>query len=145
MGQDSILPAPNGETELFWRQAALNIIELPYCEPCDVLVYYPAAYCPNCLNRLSSSRRLSNRGKLHSWTQVHVQALPGQRGALPIAEVVLGPHSELVVAMNMSDKLVHEAKLDIPVVVSFVKKSDTIWLPIAVTVSEHADLEGGKA
>jgi hypothetical protein len=46
-------------------------LTLPYCPSCRAFHYYPRAVCPQCLSGALEWRRVSGRGRLHTFTIVH--------------------------------------------------------------------------
>lgn len=66
------LPAPapvvNAETERFWRATAQGRLELPRCEACGTLIWYPRAICPWCHGAATTWEELSGRGSVYSYT-----------------------------------------------------------------------------
>lgn len=66
----------------FWRAAAQQRLELPACEHCQRLVWYPRETCPRCKGALAW-RPVSGQGALAAFTVVHRPLLPSYAPWLP--------------------------------------------------------------
>ena len=65
------VPMPTPESRPFWDAARRHELQLPYCRACGQYHYYPRAVCPHCLSNDLEWRRLSGRGRVHTFTLVH--------------------------------------------------------------------------
>src|SRR5439155_375957 len=65
------LPVPTPETRPFWEAARRHELSLQRCRACGAYVFYPRAACPRCLGPDLEWRRVSGRGRLHTFTVVH--------------------------------------------------------------------------
>src|SRR6266480_251426 len=65
------LPVPTPETRPFWEAARRHELSLQRCRACGAHVFYPRAACPRCLGPDLEWRRVSGRGRLHTFTVVH--------------------------------------------------------------------------
>lgn len=62
---------------------------LTYCEPCDMYIYFPRLYCPNCFSDSLEWARASGEGSVYSCTTID-HAGSGDR-VLAIVELAEGP------------------------------------------------------
>jgi uncharacterized protein len=66
------LPAPspqiNVETKTFWDATAEGKFLLPRCNECDVVIWYPRRFCPECSSFDISWFEASGRGSVYSFT-----------------------------------------------------------------------------
>ena len=65
------LPVATPETRPFWEAARRHELSLQRCRACSTYVFYPRAACPRCLSADLEWRRVSGRGRLHTFTVVH--------------------------------------------------------------------------
>lgn len=61
-------PTPNVETQRFWDATAEGRIELPRCDACGLVVWYPRAICPDCQSTDLTWETMSGRGTVYSFT-----------------------------------------------------------------------------
>lgn len=61
-------PQPNSETQRFWDATAEGRIELPRCDQCQLLIFYPRAVCPDCQSTDMTWETLSGRGTVYSFS-----------------------------------------------------------------------------
>ena len=66
------LPAPspqiNVETKAFWDATAEGKLLLPRCNECDVVIWYPKLFCPECSSFDISWFEASGKGTIYSYT-----------------------------------------------------------------------------
>src|SRR3989454_480679 len=65
------VPVPTPETRPFWEAARRHELWLQRCRACGAYVFYPRAACPRCLGAELEWRRVSGRGRLHTFTVGH--------------------------------------------------------------------------
>ena len=70
MSQPLPTPAPvvNAETQRFWDATAQGRLELPRCDGCQFVIWYPRALCPRCHRTDVTWVELSGRGEVYSFT-----------------------------------------------------------------------------
>lgn len=63
-------PAPqiNSETKPFWDGTAEGRLVLPRCNECQVVLWYPRAFCPECSSFDISWFEATGRGTIYSYT-----------------------------------------------------------------------------
>jgi uncharacterized OB-fold protein len=124
------IPVPTPETRPFWAAARRHELSLQRCRGCGAHVFYPRAACPQCLGADLEWKRVSGRGRLHTFTVVH----RGQKGfplgppyVIAIVELDEGPR----MMTNLIGIEADPAKLTIgmPVEVVFEDVSAEIALP----------------
>jgi hypothetical protein len=66
------LPAPppqiNVETKTFWDATAEGKLMLPRCNACDVVIWYPRLFCPECGSTDIGWLEASGKGTVYSYT-----------------------------------------------------------------------------
>jgi uncharacterized OB-fold protein len=124
------IPVPMPETRPYWEAARRHELQLPWCVPCGAFFFYPRAACPVCLSGEIEWRRVSGRGRLHTFTIVH----RGPKGfpleapyVLAMVELDEGPRimTNLVGVAAMPDAL----RIGMPVEATFVDVNDEVALP----------------
>lgn len=60
----------NHENQRFWDALHEGRVELPYCERCRALVWYPRAICPTCHVEVTGWKILPGTGRVYSYTVV---------------------------------------------------------------------------
>ncbi len=75
---------------------------LPYCPLCQKFVFYPRKLCPNCFKSPLEWKVVPGRGKVYSYTQVRVSALPEFDSITPYVLALI----ELDVGVKMLSHLV---------------------------------------
>jgi uncharacterized OB-fold protein len=123
-------PVPLPETKPYWAAARRHELTLPYCGACRAFHYYPRASCPRCLSGALEWRRVSGRGRLHTFTIVHrgPRDFPlGTPYVLAIVELDEGPR----LMTNLVDVAPDPAavRIGMPVEVVFLDLGDTAALP----------------
>lgn len=61
-------PAINVETKPFWDATTQERLLLPRCDDCDVVIWYPRAFCPECSSFAISWFEATGRGTIYSYT-----------------------------------------------------------------------------
>jgi uncharacterized OB-fold protein len=88
------LPVPTPESRPFWEAARRHELALPRCRACGRMHFFPRAACPHCLSGDLEWRRVSGRGRLHTFTVVHrgLRNFPlGTPYVLAVVELDEGP------------------------------------------------------
>ena len=61
----------NHETKPFWDATAQGRIDLPVCDDCGYVIWYPRAFCPECQSTAVTWTTMSGRATVHSYTIVN--------------------------------------------------------------------------
>ena len=61
-------PTPNLETQRFWDATAQGRIDLPRCNSCGFIAFYPREICPACQSTDLTWETMSGRGTVYSYT-----------------------------------------------------------------------------
>lgn len=122
------LPVPDAETAPYWEAAAEGRLVIQKCGHCGAFRFYPRLVCPSCMSGDVEWVEASGQGRVYSYTIVH-RAPPAFRDAAPYVIAVI----ELDEGVRMMSRLlidpVSEARIDLPVQVTFEKINDDITLP----------------
>jgi len=58
----------NPETKPFWDATAEGRIDLPICDDCGYVIWYPRGVCPECQSTALTWTAMSGRGTVYSYT-----------------------------------------------------------------------------
>jgi hypothetical protein len=124
------LPVASPETRAYWDAARRHELQLQRCRACGRHVFYPRAVCPHCFSVDLEWRRVSGRGRLHTFTVVHrgLRDFPlGSPYVIAIVELDEGPR----LMTNLVGVEADPAKIRIgtPVEVVFEDVSAEVTLP----------------
>lgn len=61
-------PRPNLETQRFWDATAEGRIELPRCDACWLVIWYPRAVCPDCQGTSMTWESMAGTGTVYSFS-----------------------------------------------------------------------------
>jgi uncharacterized OB-fold protein len=62
-------PVVNPESEPFWEATKRDVLLLPRCDACGVVIWHPRTFCPVCHTRSVSWFEASGRGTIYSYTE----------------------------------------------------------------------------
>lgn len=124
------LPRPTPESQPFWDGCKAHELRLQRCRPCGEAFFYPRNVCPRCLGPELEWFRASGRGRLHTFSILHVA---GRKPPLepPFVLAVI----ELEEGPRMLSNLVGvepdpaRISCEMPVVVEFADVTDECTLP----------------
>lgn len=83
------VPKATPETRPYWEGAAAGELRMQYCLSCAEHYFPPRSFCPLCLGLNFEWRRMSGRGRLHSYLINRSFAPPGWEVPYAIALVEL--------------------------------------------------------
>lgn len=124
------IPIPLPETRPYWEAARRHELALPWCRPCGAFFFYPRAACPTCLSGDVEWRRVSGRGRLHTFTIVHRGPKDFALGApyvLAMVELEEGPRL-MTNLVGIEPDPAH-VRIGMPVEVTFADVADDVALP----------------
>jgi uncharacterized OB-fold protein len=124
------LPRPTPESKPFWDGCKEHALRLQRCRDCGEAYFYPRSVCPGCLSANVEWFQASGRGKLHTFSVVHV-GLRYPPLELPYVLAVV----ELEEGARMLSNLVgvpadpEQIRCEMPVVVEFADVTEQFSLP----------------
>ncbi|GAB3673825.1 Zn-ribbon domain-containing OB-fold protein [Salinisphaera aquimarina] len=128
------IPIPDPTTVRFWKAASEGRLELPHCDACDKLHYYPRAICPYCGSEDLSWRQLSGRGAVHSWTISRRPAGAGFADLAPYAVALIDLEEGPRMLSNVRTDDLDALTIGQAVSVDFEALADDIALPVFTPV-----------
>ncbi|MGH7856261.1 MAG: Zn-ribbon domain-containing OB-fold protein [Candidatus Binatia bacterium] len=119
------------ELGAFWEGCRLEELRIPRCDDCGRYVWYPRSRCPGCGRSRIGWRRVSGRGRLFTWVEVHRAFLPAFADRIPYLTALV--EFEEDPAVRMATLLDHRPAASLrpglPVEVFFERVSDRVTLP----------------
>ena len=86
----AILPTPTAASKPFWDACDRGELKLPHCQSCDRTFYYPRRNCPHCGSATLDTRKSAGKGRVFSFTHVHVSFYGSQwESQLPYTPVLV--------------------------------------------------------
>lgn len=86
----AIPPSPTAATAAFWEACNRGELQIPHCQACDRLFYYPRTRCPHCGGDRLDTRRAAGGGRIFAFTHVHVSFYgPTWESQLPYTPVLI--------------------------------------------------------
>lgn len=89
VSRDAILPNITEENAPYWRSAREHSLKLPYCADCSRFFYPVQSRCPRCLGSELDWRKVSGRGRVYSWINVHQVYHPSFESLVPYITAVV--------------------------------------------------------
>ena len=83
------IPSPDMETQPFWDGCREGKFLLRHCNACGRDHYYPRPFCPSCWGDDVSWKEASGRGKLYTYSIVHVNDLPPFNERVPYVAAIV--------------------------------------------------------
>lgn len=127
-----MLPPLNDHNRAFWTGGADGLLMIAWCARCERYVHPPAVDCPGCEGELSS-RAVSGRGTVFTYTVNHQPFMPNVSVPYVIAIVELEEQSDLRVATNIVDCKPDSMCVGLPVEVRFEPQDadgETVFVPV---------------
>lgn len=113
----------------FWEAARERRLVLQHCEDCGATIFYPRAYCPQCLSERLGWREASGRGTVYSYTVVEANAPSAFAADVPYVVAVIRLEEGVQMLSNLVDCDFSRLRCDLPVEVTFEKLDDEFTLP----------------
>ena len=123
----------------FWKGGAQGELRLLRCKACRHWIHPPAPICPECLARDVAPETVSGRARVATFTVNHQPWIPGFDPPYLVAIVELVEQPGLRLTTNLVNCALDEARIDMPVRVTFEERDD-VWIPLF----EPERSEGGK-
>ena len=128
------VPEPTEVDAPFWSGARRHELVLPRCDTCGRWFFPPHRRCPNCLAANVIWGRVSGRGDLYGWVEMHRAYRPFAL-EVPYNVVVVRLDEGPLMISNMTGVVWDELRLGLPVGVYFEQISDEITLPLFAPIA----------
>ncbi|SEK05738.1 hypothetical protein SAMN05518849_13818 [Sphingobium sp. AP50] len=128
------LPVPTPETSHFWEGCASNELRLQRCQSCQESYFPPRPFCPKCGGREVEVFTASGNAILWSYVINHLAR--ADMGTEPYAIAVVKLEEGPTMMTNIVDcpQTPEALQLDMPLRVTFAKRSDNVVLPLFTPV-----------
>ena len=126
------LPSTDLETQPFWDGLKEGKFLLRHCDTCGKDHYYPRPFCPDCWSDEVSWKEASGRGKIYTYSVVHVNDLPPFNERVPYVAAIVELDEGPRVMTNIVGLPFEDLRADLPVVVEYKAISDDVTIPVFV-------------
>jgi uncharacterized OB-fold protein len=124
------LPTIDLETQPFWDGLKEGKFLLRHCNACGKDHYYPRPFCPSCWSDDVSWKEASGRGKLYTYSVVHVNDLPPFNERVPYVAAIVQLDEGPRLMTNIEGVPFDELQADMAVVVEYKPISDDVTIPV---------------
>jgi len=124
------LPTTDTETQAFWDGLKEGKFLIRHCNSCGDNHYYPRPFCPTCWNEDVVWAEASGRGKIYTYSVVHVNDLPPFNERVPYVAAIVELEEGPRVMTNIEGLPFDELRADLPVVVEYKAISDDVTIPV---------------
>jgi len=122
------IPVKQPWTEEFWKGTKEHKFLIQHCDDCDINIFYPRKFCPECWGSNFGWIEASGKGKLHTHTVTHHGVEQRFAGDLPFV-LALVDMDEGVRVMTRIVNCEHEdLKCDMPVEIVWEDITDDMAL-----------------
>ncbi len=126
-GRSIPLPRPTALSAPHWEGCREGVLRVQRCGDCGAFVFIPQPLCTRCQGRDLEWVESSGRGRIYSYTVVHRPPRPEFEVPYVVAIVELDEGWHML--SNLIECAPEDARVEMPVEVVFVPKSDEVTLP----------------
>ncbi|MDP2727573.1 MAG: Zn-ribbon domain-containing OB-fold protein [Dehalococcoidia bacterium] len=123
------LPPITDDTKPFWDGCKRHELLLPKCKACNRIHYYPRMYCPHCMSDDLEWIKASGKGRVYSFTVVHLPPRPAFAPDVPYTVAVIELQEGVHMMSNVVQCPPENVKIGMPVQVVFDDVTEEITLP----------------
>jgi uncharacterized OB-fold protein len=123
------LPLPDQDTEVFWSGTADGRLMIQRCLDCRRAQFYPRYFCTACASDVEWVQA-SGRGTVYTFTIVRQNLTPPFDSLVPYVLAMIDLEEGVRMMGNVIGIPAEEARVGMPVEVTFVRETDEIWLPL---------------
>ncbi len=123
-------PTLDGLTGEFYGFCAEGELRFQRCDECATWRHPPRVRCAHCGSDRWTWTPSTGRGTVFTWTTVHQAMHPAFAADVPYAVVVVETDEGVRIVSNLLGIPPSEIRLDLPVEVTFERRSDELTLPI---------------
>jgi uncharacterized OB-fold protein len=113
----------------YWQYCRQHEFRLQRCAACGTVRYPPKEVCPACLSPEATWERMSGRGTVWSWIEMHQPYFQGFREELPYVVLFVKLAEGPMMMANLVDSDRGELRCEAPVEVTFVDATPEVSLP----------------
>ena len=125
------LPVADPETQEFWDGCKRHKLLIQRCKGCSGFYFWPRNICPHCHSHDVESVETSGKGKVHTFSVVRQNTMPGWRDELPyiVAIVEIDDAGGTQMMTNLVDCDPDQVKIGMPVEAAFDDVTPEVTLP----------------
>lgn len=123
------LPLADEDSRPYWEAAKQGRLELPRCQSCSKFHFPPRPRCPYCLSPQLEWSEVGGRGKVYSFTVIHVPIVRGFETPYAVAQVELVEQAGLRLMANILGIPASDVAIGMAVEVVFEDVGDAAVLP----------------
>lgn len=125
----ALVPLPSALGAPYFEGAARGELLLQRCEGCAAVWHPPLPICPECGSRELRWVPASGRGRVFSYTIVHLAAHPAFADRVPYVAALVELEEGPRMVADILDIDPGDVRIDMPVEVTFVRVTDSVTLP----------------
>jgi len=115
----------------FWNSGENNELCFLHCDDCATIIHPPQPICPECLKKNLSTKPVSGRATLHSFTVNHQPWIPGFEPPYVIGLVEIEEDSTVRLMTNIVNCPIEDVTIGMPLQVVFEEQDDgIIFIPL---------------
>ena len=103
MNHTKPIPISNIHSIPYWEQVQNKKISIPSCRACGNYVFYPKAWCPQCMGDEFNWELMSGRGKVETFTIVYQAPYESYRDEVPYVLAVIHLEEGVQMMANVVD------------------------------------------
>ncbi len=115
--------------QIYWDKLAGGELWLQFCPVCNQYIFYSRERCPHCLQDSLEWKPVKGRGRLHSYTVVHVSALPEFKDQVPYICALVELDEGVRMPSNLIDCSLDKIQIEMTVEMAFIERSGKL-LPV---------------
>jgi uncharacterized OB-fold protein len=123
------LPRIDHVSAPYWEYCRRHELRLQTCSSCGTVRYPPKEICPACLSPDATWDRMSGKGTVWSWVEMHQPYFAGFREDLPYVVLFVRLEEGPMMMANLVDSDRSQLQCEAPVEVTFVDATAEISLP----------------
>jgi uncharacterized OB-fold protein len=118
--------SPPEGAEPFFDATKQNRLLIQRCSACGKHQFYPRQLCTHCGSSEVDWVEASGRGKVHTFTVIHQQGMPGWRNEVPYVAAIIDLEEGVRMTSNIVECAPSDVTVDMPVEVSFVDEGSLV-------------------
>ena len=115
--------------DTYWHYISSGKLCLQFCPACKQYIFYPRGLCPNCLQSGLEWKEVTGKGRVYSYTIVHVSALPDFQNEIPYIYALIELAEGVRMPSNLIDCPMDKVRVGLSVELAFIKRKGKI-LPV---------------
>ncbi len=115
--------------DTYWHYISSGKLCLQFCPTCKQYIFYPRALCPYCLRSELEWKEVTGKGRVYSYTIVHISALPDFQDETPYIYALVELAEGIRMPSNLIDCPLDKVRVGLSVELTFIKRRGKI-LPV---------------